>query len=246
MKNIKVSACQVRVLGPKKNRETIFKYLKKAVKEQADIVCFPEGIFSRAREPAKESDLKDLQNFCKDNKIMLIINGYFTDNEKTYNRTYLINKKGKILGHYDKIYPWDSELKYISRGKEIKVINTEFGKIGLCTCWDLFFPEMFKELKKKGTEIVFCPSYWMDSVKSGDFLEAIPISYAYLYQYYFIYNNTLLKGKSSITQIAGPMGSINKIKYKEGIISAKLYPKRLSGFKKYFKKSLFERENELK
>lgn len=245
MKNLKVSACQVKVLGPKKNKITILRYLKKAVKEKADIVCFPECIFSNTKKPAKESDLKELQTFCKENQIMLIINGYFLDNKKIYNRTYLIDKKGKILGYYDKIYLWASELKDITRGKDIKVIDTEFGKIGLCTCWDLFFPDLFKEMKKLGAEIVFCPSYWKDNLKGeSNFVEYSSTVYAYLYMYYFVYVNCLLKGKISTTQISAPWGPMSKIQFKEGIITANLHTKRIIKFKNHFNKVLFERGNE--
>jgi len=239
-----VSAVQMEVLSAKRNLHKILSYIKKASKVNADIVCFPECSFnSNMNEPSLEKDLVPIQKECKNSNVFAIINGYFREKQNIYNRTYLINNKGKILGFYDKIHLWIEEINNVKRGKLVKVINSSLGKIGLCTCWDLFFPKIFEELKNRGAEIIFCPSYWKDDLagKESKFLEYTPTVLAYHYMCFFVYCNALLRGKTSISQIASPWGELAKIKYKEGIITATLDHKRLKRFKNHFKTVFYER-----
>lgn len=46
------------------------------------------------------------------------------------------------------------EKDYFSAGEESRVIDTVFGKVGLATCYDIRFPELFRELTKNGAEII--------------------------------------------------------------------------------------------
>lgn len=239
-----ISAVQMKVLSAKKNLPKILNYIKKAADLKSNIVCFPECVFNpNSSKPSIEQDLDPIKKACKDNNIFAIINGYFKENKDVYNRNYIINNQGKVIGYYDKIHPWLVEIGLIKPGKQVKVFNTPFGKIGTCICWDIFFPSIFENLKKKGAEIIFCPSYWTDDVKTeSNFIESVPVVMAYHYMSFFIFSNALFKSRTSITQIAGPWGNIAKIKFKEGIITAVLYSNRLKRFKKHFKPAFWERQ----
>ena len=235
----------MKVLSAKRNLPVILSYIKKASRHCSDIVCFPECSFNLdRRRPSLEEDLFPIQEESRKRNIFVVINGYFKEkNGSIYNRTYFIDGKGKILGCYDKIHLWVDELDKVKRGKIVKVINTPLGRIGFCTCWDLFFPELFRKLKQKGAEIIFCPSYWLDSLKKEvEFLRAIPVVLSYQYMLFFVYCNAFLKGKTSISQISAPWGELAKIKEKEGMITATLYPQRLKRFRKHFEKAFWGRK----
>lgn len=158
---IVVSVVQMKVLSAEKNLPKILNYIKKASQLKSNIVCFPECSFNPdGDKPSCEKDLGLVQKECQKRNIFLIINGYFkVKNSGVYNRTYLIDERGKISGFYDKIYLWTTEVDNIKRGNSVKVFNTSLGKIGLCTCWDLFFPEILRKLKNRDAEIIFCLSY---------------------------------------------------------------------------------------
>lgn len=80
----------------------------------------------------------------------------------------LFNPKGEQLAHYDKIHLFDvavpnSEEKYqesevFEAGDQITVVDTELGRIGICVCFDLRFPEMFRLMLDKGVNIILVPS----------------------------------------------------------------------------------------
>ena len=52
------------------------------------------------------------------------------------------------------------ENKHFTPGKEIAVIDTHLGKIGLLICYDLRFPEIARCLMLKGAEILVISAAW--------------------------------------------------------------------------------------
>jgi len=80
---------------------------------------------------------------------------------KLYNVAFLTDKNG-LLGRYQKIHLFTptGENKYFTPGKEIAVIDTHLGKIGLFICYDLRFPEIARCLTLKGAEILVISAAW--------------------------------------------------------------------------------------
>lgn len=69
-------------------------------------------------------------------------------------------------GRYDKVYlPTFSlfeEDLYFKEGSELPVFDATLGgervRLGLCICYDLFFPEVTKTLARKGADVIVCAS----------------------------------------------------------------------------------------
>ena len=78
-----------------------------------------------------------------------------------YNTAYFISPTGEILSSYRKKNIWHPERPYLtSSGNEPhEVFDTPIGKVGLLICWDLAFPEAFRELVAKGAEIIIIPTF---------------------------------------------------------------------------------------
>jgi predicted amidohydrolase len=146
----------------KHNVAKIKKYIKLAKKKKADIVCFSESCVHKNDYLSFNHKLiGEIKEECKKNAIWCILDDDMTIKKKIYNTAILINRKGKLVGEYRKINVmgegYDSPIK---AGKKIKVFKTDFAKIGIAICWDINFPRLFREMKKKGAEIIFCPTYW--------------------------------------------------------------------------------------
>ncbi|PWY80457.1 hydrolase, carbon-nitrogen family [Aspergillus sclerotioniger CBS 115572] len=84
------------------------------------------------------------------------------DGPLLYNTAYFISNDGTILGHYRKKNIWHPERPFLtSSGTDPhEAFDTPIGKVGLLICWDLAFPEAFRELICKGAEVVIVPTYW--------------------------------------------------------------------------------------
>ena len=94
-----------------------------------------------------------------------IIPGSFVEKAKggkVHNTCVFINRKGKVIGKYRKIHLMDAigykESNYVEAGKEMCVINTDIGRVGIMVCYDLRFPELARSMVLKGADILFVPA----------------------------------------------------------------------------------------
>ncbi|MCT2560616.1 carbon-nitrogen hydrolase family protein [Chryseobacterium herbae] len=80
------------------------------------------------------------------------------DNNDLYNVSYLLHRDGRI-DEYRKIHITPNERKYygMKGGNEIRVFDTDCGKIGLVICYDVEFPELPRILADQGMKILFVP-----------------------------------------------------------------------------------------
>lgn len=85
---------------------------------------------------------------------------------KLYNVTYLCHRNGK-LDQYRKIHITPNESKYYGMvgGSEVKVFDTDCGKVGLLICYDVEFPELSRILADQGMQILFVP--FMTDTQNG-------------------------------------------------------------------------------
>ncbi|MDP8217961.1 MAG: carbon-nitrogen hydrolase family protein, partial [Candidatus Theseobacter exili] len=87
---------------------------------------------------------------------------HYTDKkfDRIYNRALLFDRKGKQIGHYDKIHPYDHEILLNGRtpGTEAPVFKTDFGVLGIMICYDSWFPDVAELLALKGAEIILFPN----------------------------------------------------------------------------------------
>ncbi|MPY25900.1 carbon-nitrogen hydrolase family protein [Shewanella psychropiezotolerans] len=87
---------------------------------------------------------------------------------RVYNRTYLFDNQGLVLGEYDKIHLFDVDVSDGTKeyresdtfcaGDKISVIDTPFGKLGLAICYDLRFPDLFRAMRLAGAELIALPA----------------------------------------------------------------------------------------
>lgn len=88
--------------------------------------------------------------------------------KKTYTSCLVYNDSGERVSRYDKVHLFDvyldatketyKESETIVAGNEAVVVDTPFGKVGLAICYDVRFPELFRQLIKLGVEIIVIPS----------------------------------------------------------------------------------------
>ena len=83
------------------------------------------------------------------------------------NRGYMIDDRGAIRGHYDKIHLFDVDLAQgatyresatVAPGGEAVVHDTPFARIGHTICYDLRFPQLYRDLAQSGAQILTCPA----------------------------------------------------------------------------------------
>jgi nitrilase len=80
----------------------------------------------------------------------------------------VFNDRGERVARYDKLHLFDvnvpgaderyTESSTIEPGDDIIVLDTPFGRLGVAVCYDLRFPEMFRQMLDSGMELLALPA----------------------------------------------------------------------------------------
>jgi predicted amidohydrolase len=161
-------------LEPDKNLEKIRGFLHQAKDEGAIAVFLPEVFYSMsdAKTPTPYLVEEGNEHFAKIRSLatdsgLYLLGGTAASNlgGKVINRSYNFDPSGELIGHYDKIHLFSCDLsKHKSRtiidegdvytaGSEMKIIEWEGWKMGMSICFDLRFPEMFREYYRQGANL---------------------------------------------------------------------------------------------
>jgi len=86
---------------------------------------------------------------------------------KIYNTAYVFDREGRQIAKYRKTHLFDIDVRggqyfkesdTLTAGDEIVVFDTEFGKMGICICYDIRFPELLRLMTDAGARLVLCPA----------------------------------------------------------------------------------------
>lgn len=79
-------------------------------------------------------------------------------NERLYNVGYLCKRDG-VIERFEKIHVTPDEIKVwgMQGGDQVKVFDTDCGKVGILICYDVEFPELSRLLADEGMDILFVP-----------------------------------------------------------------------------------------
>lgn len=141
------------------HREKLGSFIKKAASEGADIICFPETIY---QPPMPIECMEYIQAhigpFCKDYKIWAVV-GTVMHDEGLCNSAVVINRKGEVVGTYHKQHLLGGEREYgLQAGRQPLIIDTDFGRIGVVICYDIFSAKVISQYEDQGVQLLLCPS----------------------------------------------------------------------------------------
>ena len=104
--------------------------------------------------------LKAFAEFASEHACYVVCPTYTKQLGKFYNAAVLLDRKGKIIGEYRKMYPTVSEMEIgvVPGPTKPPIFETDFGKVGAQICFDIEWDNGWRQLQEAGAEIVFWPS----------------------------------------------------------------------------------------
>lgn len=162
-------------VGSKKDR--ISKVADKIVESadfNPDLVVLPElwnvGFFNFDEYRSESEKIEDSRTVSKMRELARELKSFIhagsiieRKDADYFNTSILLDREGEIVGTYRKIHLFgyeSEESKILSPGRDLCVAKTEIGKLGLTTCYDLRFPELYRKLVDQGAEIFLVTSAW--------------------------------------------------------------------------------------
>lgn len=157
--------------------EAVVRYVDKAAKDGAQLVVFPEYLLGRISVPGPQTER--IAKAAAAGHVYVVVGCWEVFEDGSFaNAALLFGRRGEIMGTYSKVHaavdhyegdpPWSrppegkdvdwfvrNDPEWImKRGEGFPVFDLDFGRIGILTCYDGWFPESFRILSLKGAEIL--------------------------------------------------------------------------------------------
>ena len=163
------------------NLEAAAKLLREAKDGGAELACLPEnfsfiGLKDADKLAVAEADGSGpVQQFLSETARALglwILGGTTVikgdSARRVSNTSLLVDAQGKRVARYDKIHLFDVaipgrneqylESTHVTPGRKVVVADTPVGRLGLSVCYDMRFPELYRELVARGAQWLAMPA----------------------------------------------------------------------------------------
>jgi len=145
----------------------------------ADFIAFPEcvammemgrdAVLAQARPQETHPALAAFCDLARDLKVWLLGGSLsvLLPGDKVANRSFLIDDDGAIQASYDKIHMFDVDLDggesyresaTYQPGAAAMLAETPWGRLGMTVCYDLRFPQLYRDLAHAGASMLSVPS----------------------------------------------------------------------------------------
>ncbi len=164
-------------------KDVVFEEIHRQVKENTDLILLPE-MWMGDEFPVQTKDsliLKEMSDLAAQYQSYIVCPLAFSEKEdgsERLNSALVFDRKGELIYHYDKIFPWWNEFDFeppITVGETAGVFDTDFGRVGIAICFDVNFSNVWEAMARAGVEIVLWPSDY----SAGRSLQAHAINYHY-------------------------------------------------------------------
>lgn len=177
MKILKAALLQTKVFeDKKKNLQTVREKLRSLRQEKPDLVTLPEmfncpyqtDLFPVYAEREGGESWQALSQMAKQEQVYLAA-GSIPEVDgagKVYNTAYVFDREGRQIAKHRKMHLFDinvtggqyfKESDTLTAGDQVTVFDTEFGRMGLCICFDIRFPELSRLMAQEGAQIILIP-----------------------------------------------------------------------------------------
>ena len=212
------------------------------------LVLFPE-MFATGYIPERAEELAEdfekgsptaqmLKQLAQETNCFILGGGMHRISNGFANRTclYTPSKIDSEQPHYDKIHPFFPEQKTFVAGKEITLFKIQDITVATSICYDLRFPETFREARTKGAQAFTVQASW--PAARNEHWETLLRARAIENQAYVLAVNNVSADKTYIgnSHVIAPDGTyiVRAVEGKEQVISAEISAELVEKIRKEF------------
>ena len=170
---IRLAMVQMKVDGGNReaNLEKARAMIEEAAGQGADMILLPEAMDLGWAHPSALTDAAPvpggatstmLRECARDHGVYVCSGLVEQAGNEVYNAALLISPDGEILIHHRKINVLDIAQPFYGQGRELKVVETQFGAIGVMICADGFAHQrvLSQSLCYMGADLILSPAAW--------------------------------------------------------------------------------------
>jgi len=163
------------------NLQTAYALLQQAVQQGAELAALPEnfalmGMRERDKLAIAETDGEGpmqewLTHTARELRLWIVAGTLplkVADEPRVAAACLVVDAHGKRVARYDKLHLFDVEVDdatgsycesaTIAPGQQTALVDTPIGRLGLAVCYDVRFPELFRQLSAQGAQAFVLPS----------------------------------------------------------------------------------------
>ncbi len=188
-----------------------------------DLICFPELFVSGLNQFVVDTDGPSMREMAEPvpgplterfsavarrAKRWLVPGSFFErDGDLIYNSSVVVSPTGELVGHYRKLYPWQPLETTAPGDRGFCVWDIPgVGRLGMCICYDMWFPEVTRSLAWLGAEVILHPSMTSTSDRAAE--TVIAQAHAIFNQCFFVDVNIVGRYGGGRSQVIDPDGMV--------------------------------------
>lgn len=167
------------------NKSYILKQMQEAQQQSCQVIHFPEGslsgyagvdfdTFEGYNWGLLRNSTQQVMAKAAELGIWVILGSshQLSPGNKPHNSLYILNNQGEIADRYDKLFcagddtEETGDLAHYSSGNHFSTFRLHNVLCGVLICHDYRYPELYRELKKRGVQVVF-HSYHAGNMKAS-------------------------------------------------------------------------------
>lgn len=173
-RKVVVASVNLRPDKQKSREENVRRFIEtiqRNVPANADLIVLPEGItvvglykpYAEVAEPVPGPTVEMLGEVAKARRSYVVAGLYEREGSAIYNTSVLIGRNGELVGKYRKVYlPREEVERGLTPGLGYPVFPTDFGKVGMMICYDVFFSDPARALATQGADLIAMPIWGGD------------------------------------------------------------------------------------
>ncbi|MGW8314671.1 MAG: carbon-nitrogen hydrolase family protein [Bacteroidales bacterium] len=187
---LKIAACQFPVSRAiSENASWIETQMREAAAGGAQIVQFPEcalsgypGVDMETLEGYPWDSLRNhtesIMDLARELHVWVLLGSMHPLGEgfRPMNSVYLISDEGTVRDRYDKRFCTRGDLMYFSAGDHFVTFDLEGVTCGILICFDVRFPELYREYCKLGADVIFQSFYNARQKPGGIHPKIMPVT----------------------------------------------------------------------
>ena len=94
-----------------------------------------------------------------------VVAGLYTNRDgQLCNEAVVWDRAGREAARYRKVHLAGEEQLSLTPGDRYCAVDADFGRFGVCVCWDMQFPEVCRHYALMGARLVVCPTWGWEAV----------------------------------------------------------------------------------